>query len=60
MGQREFRARNLTPSEWGRVDQARKDVLFALGFDPTDKELLLLLVNDTAPSWRKWNGRNQG
>lgn len=49
----EFRVRSFTPAEWSRLEQARKDVRRALGFDPTDKELLLLLVNDTAPEWRK-------
>lgn len=56
---REFRARDLSESEAARIEQAKVDVRRAHGHDPedesypTDKELLLLLVNDTAPSWRK-------
>ena len=53
MGSTEFRARNLSPQESARVEGARRDAEKALGMPLTDKELLLLLVNDTAPSWRK-------
>ncbi len=52
--EREFRARNLSPEEYRRIEQAREDAIRHLG-DPgiTDKELLMLLVNDTGPTWRR-------
>ena len=49
----EFRARNLSPMEVRRVEEARKDAERVLSTPITDKELLMLLVSDTAPSWRR-------
>ncbi len=51
--ERTFKAEGLSESEWDTVEKARSDAKFALGVEPTNKELLLLLVNDTAPSWRQ-------
>lgn len=55
---REFRARNLTLQESGRVEDCRKMAEAALESaglpgDLTDKELLLLLVNEPPAAWRK-------
>ena len=52
----EFRARNLSEADVGRIKRARQDMITALDLDPreaTNERLLMLLVNDTAPSWRK-------
>jgi len=52
----EFRARNLSAADVGRIKRARQDMITALDLDPreaTNERLLMLLVNDTAPSWRK-------
>ena len=50
---RTFKAEGLSPREWGLVERARTDAKRNLDVEPTNKELLLLLVNDTAPSWRR-------
>ncbi len=51
--ERTFKAEGLSQAQWDAVEKARSDAKFALGVEPTNKELLLLLVNDTAPSWRQ-------
>ena len=51
--ERTFKAEGLSETEWDMVEKARSDAKFALGVEPTNKELLLLLIHDTAPSWRQ-------
>jgi len=51
--ERTFKAEGLSESQWDMVEKARSDATFALGVEPTNKELLLLLIHDTAPSWRQ-------
>jgi len=51
--ERTFKVEGLSRIEWDMVEKARSDAKFALGVEPTNKELLLLLVHDTAPSWRQ-------
>ena len=50
---REFRARGLDEAGMRRIEKARADAERALGIPIGNKELLLLLVNDTAPKWRR-------
>ena len=50
---REFRARGLDEAGVRRIEKARADAERALGIPIGNKELLLLLVNDTAPKWRR-------
>ena len=53
MGERTFKVPNLTPREWNLVEDARRAAERKLETSVTNKELLMLLVNDTAPKWRK-------
>jgi len=51
--ERVFKAPGLTRSDWNRIEDARREAEKALDTELTNKEFLMLLVNDTSPKWRK-------
>ena len=51
--ERMFKAPGLTRSDWNRIEDARRAAEKALDTELTNKEFLMLLVNDTSPKWRK-------
>ncbi len=56
MAERDFRANSLTPVEWNRVEDARRTAERTLETTLTNKELLMLLVNEVGPRWKPGRG----
>lgn len=50
---RTFKAEGLSKREWGIVETARSDIRERTGVEPSNKELLLLMANDTSAQLRK-------
>jgi len=51
--ERMFKAPGLTRSDWNQIEDVRREAEKILNTELTNKELLMLLVNDRAPKWRK-------